>query len=351
MAPHARKGRDGRFNRLMPALLLCFVGIACLLLTQSVRSQSGRNVKKSSDAKAKQVPAPSRSAAPIRSTVSEQDLGDEIIKIASRLVPIPASVTDEAGRPLTNLGLQDFELQIDGQVKPISELMRSESPVRMAVLFDNSASITATREFEKRAAIRFFQRVIRPIDQAALFSISTTAELVQPLTNDVEKLVRAIESFGKPVGATALLDGLAQAATYLRPQQGRRVIVIISDGADTISDTSFESALSQVIAADCQVYAVQTGGSDNPNLRDLVAERRLQELAEQTGGMVYVPSSTEDLDRAFAQIAADLAQQYVLSYYATDDPQDGRFRRISLLVKTHPGARVRTRRGYYSPKG
>lgn len=328
-----------------------------LWLAADALAQSGRRIgdQKNSD----RQPSAARTGGTSRPTRSEVKADhpsaspaddEEVVRIVSRLVPIPASVTDEAGRPLVGLRLEDFELRVDGETKPIADLARAESPVRMAILFDNSASITVAREFQKRAAIAFFRRVVRPIDRAALFSVSTTAELVQPLTNDVERLVRAIENFGKPTGATALLDGIAQAAAYLRPHEGRHVIVIISDGADTISEVSFESVLNQVVVADCQVYAVQTGQSDNPNLRDLVAERRLQELAAQTGGAVYVPRDQNELEAAFAQIAADLSQQYLLSYYATDDPLDGRFRRITLTVRSHPAARVRTRRGYYAPK-
>ena len=129
------------------------------------------------------------------------------------------------------------------------------------------------------------------------------------------------------------------------------MIVIVSDGADTISDLDFDSTLRMAQAADCQIYAVQTGLIENANLRDLAAERRMQEMTAQTGGAVYVPKGTSDLDAAFAQISADLAQQYILSYYPTDDPRDGRFRTISLRVATRTNVRVRARKGYYSPKG
>ena len=129
------------------------------------------------------------------------------------------------------------------------------------------------------------------------------------------------------------------------------MIVIVSDGTDTVSNLDFETALRRAQATDCQIYAVRTGHSDNANLRDLAGEWRLQELTAQTGGTVYVPKGVADLDAAFAQIAADLAQQYVLSCYASDDQPDGRFRTISLRVLTRPGARVRARRGYYARGG
>ncbi|HVF56646.1 MAG TPA: VWA domain-containing protein [Pyrinomonadaceae bacterium] len=282
---------------------------------------------------------------------SEEVDEDEVVRINSNLVPVPATVIDARGRAVTDLQLKDFELSVNGEVKPIGDLSRSDAPVSMAVLFDNSSSIRAGREFEKQAAIRFFRNVMRPADRAAVYSVSTVPTLVRPLTSDVKSLVRTVENFPSPEGATALFDAIAAAADYLKLENARKVIVLISDGSDTISDLDFDATLARALARDCQIYAVQTGHSDNTNLRDLAAERRLQEFTAQTGGAVYVPRSDADLGDAFAQIAADLAQQYILGYYPTDARRDGRFNAFSLRITTRPGLRVRTRKGYYSPKG
>ena len=319
--------------------------------------EDGSNASSNSPARTTSSPAPS--AAPVAapntnaSVAADPDEVDEneVVRINSNLVPVPASVLDAQGRAVTDLQLKDFELLVDGVRKEIGDLSRSETPVTMALLFDNSSSLRAGREFEIQAAVRFFKNVMRPVDHAAIYSVSTIPTLVRPLTNDVGALVRTIERFDKPEGATALFDSIAAAAAYLKPQTGRKVIVIVSDGTDTISDLDFDTTLQHALAADCQIYAVQTGHSDNTNLRDLTAERRLQEFAAQTGGAVYVPRGSSDLSTAFAQIAADLAQQYVLSYYASEDRPDGRFRVFSLRVPLRPHLRVRTRRGYYAPKG
>ncbi len=275
---------------------------------------------------------------------------NDVIRINSNLVVVPASVVDTQGRAVTDLNLADFQLLVDGQPKPLSEMSRSESPVCLALLFDNSGSLTEARELQMQAAISFFRRVIRPIDQAAIFSVSTFPALEHPLTNDIVKLVRTVEGFGKPEGGTALFDTIAQAATYLKPHAGRKVILIVSDGVDTVSQLDFETTLTDVQAADCQIFVVQTGLSDNANLRQLAAERRMQEFSAQTGGSVYVANRTDDLDQAFTQIAADLAQQYVLSYYPSDQRRDGHFCVIRLLVRTRSGLSVRARKGYFAPK-
>ena len=266
--------------------------------------------------------------------------------MTSNLVPVPATVVDARGVAVTNLKLEDFELRVDGQPNAISEVSRAETPVRMAMLFDNSGSLSLSREFEKHAAIRFFRNVLRPVDQAAVFSVSTDVVLAEPLTNDSRRLEFTVESFGKPDGGTSLFDAIIAAGAYLRPYGGRRVVVIVSDGEDTTSRADFDTTVQHALADDCQIYVVQTGLYESANLRALAAERRMQEFAAQTGGAVYISRSIADLDNAFAQIAADLAQQYILSYYPAADKRDGRYHLIAVRIKTQPNARVRARKGF-----
>lgn len=345
--------------------------ILILIFALNIFAQSGRN-------KPSETPTPSPtpkrtivynptdkiSAIPNASPTPTPKIDDDgdVIKVESNLVPIPASVLDARGQTVGNLKLEDFLLQIDGKTVEIGDLSRSETPVRLALLFDNSSSVTIAREFEKKAAIRFFRRVIRPEkDLVALFSVATVSRIEQPLTKDVSLLVQAIENFAQPAGATALLDGIIEASKYLQEVQGRRVIVIVSDGDDTVSDATFDDALKYLQLANCQVYVVKTTDFENykrtgarggsANLRQLAAERRMQEFAKQTGGAVYSPVDEDELDKAFTQISAELAQQYILSYYPENETDKrGEFRTISLSVKTRQNLTVRTRKGYYVPK-
>jgi VWFA-related protein len=230
------------------------------------------------------------------------------------------------------------------------------------MLFDNSSSVLIARDFEKEAAIRFFRRVIRPEkDLAALYSVATTAELEQPFTSEISSLTRAIEMFPPPEGATALLEGIIQASEYLREVSGRRVMIIVSDGDDTKSDVTFDETVRALQVANCQVYVVKTTDFENfkrtgsrrgnANTRQLSAERRMSEIAGQTGGAVYSPIEERELDEAFRQISAELSQQYILSYYPEEDADKrGQFREITLTLKSRPGYSIRTRKGYYVPK-
>lgn len=339
---------------------ILFSAFLISFLSLSFFAQSGRKkpVETKPAERPKVVFTPPVYVPPTPNTKPKASDDDEIIKVDSTLVPIPTSVTDAQGRTITNLKLEDFELMVDDKTAEISEISRSQSPVRLALLFDNSSSVLQAREFEKKAAIRFFRQVIRPnMDMAALFSVASISRLEQPLTRDVSQIVQAINAFPIPEGATALLDGVIKAADYLRKEDGRRVIVIVSDGEDTLSDASFEDAVKAAQNSNCQIYVVKTTDfenykqtgirSANANIRALTAERRMQELAAQTGGAVHSPIDEKELDLAFSRISAELSDQYILNYYPSENSTNGQFRTIALRVKNNTNATVRARKGYY----
>lgn len=340
---------------------ILFSAFLISLLSFAVFAQSGRKnqTDPSPAERPKRVYNPPVYVPPTPNTKPKSNEGDDdIIKVDSTLVPIPASVIDAQGRSVSNLKLEDFELMIDDKTAEISEISRSQSPVRLALLFDNSSSVLQAREFEKKAAIRFFKQVIRPnMDMAALFSVATISRLEQPLTHDVSQIVQSINSFPMPEGATALLDGVIKAANYLRKEEGRRVIVIVSDGEDTLSDATFEDTVKAAQASNCQIYIVKTTDFEtfkqtgirnaNANIRALTAERRMQELAAQTGGAVYSPIDEKELDFAFSRISAELSDQYILNYYPSENSTNGQFRTIALRIKTRENVTVRSRKGYY----
>lgn len=345
--------------------LTVFVLLGLSFATLAI-AQSGRNQDKTKKPSATKTKSAGPIAEPIKSPTpksagaqtrpkdppkdSEEIDPNDTVRVTSNLVPIPASVIDPKGFAILGLQLEDFELLVDGQVKPISDLTRTETSVRMAMLFDNSGSLDMAREFEKQAARHFFRKVMRPSDEAAIYSVESESYLAQPLTSDISRLEQTIESFGKPEGSTSLFDAIIDAAAYLRPYTGRRVLVIVSDGVETTSRNDFETTIQHVLADDCQIFIVQTGLYDGANLRALAAERRMEQLAGQTGGAVYIPKTTTELNSAFQQIAADLAHQYVLSYYPGDERRDGRFHVIDLRIRARKDVRVRARKGYYSPK-
>ncbi len=349
---HKTRNRAGRLTNHALVLLVLFLCAALNVWGQSGRRKDGKGVKPAP----RPIADPNRPGTTISPAKTTKPAGDEVdpddvVRISSNLVPIPVSVVDKRGNAVVNLQLEDFELRVDGEPRPLSDLTRSETSVRLAMLFDNSGSLDAAREFEKQAAIRFFRKVLRAKDEAAIYSIETDSYLAQPLTKDIPRLEQTIAMFGKPEGGTSLFDAIVGAASYLRPYSGRKVLVIVSDGIETTSRLNdFDLVVQHVLADDCQVYVVQTGLYDGANLRALAAERRMEQLSGQTGGAVYLPKTTDQLDIAFNQIAADLAQQYVLSYYPSAEQRDGRLHNLELRIKSRNDVRVRSRKGYYAPK-
>lgn len=336
------------------------------VLALAAAAQSGRVQPKESPTPANHAPGgyvPTQEKKPETepSPTPTPKVDPDIIQVDSALVPIPVSVMDAAGRAVMNLSAKDFELRIDGKVVEIGEVSRSDSPIRLAMIFDNSSSVLIARDFEKDAAIKFFRRVIRPDrDMAALYSLADYTRLEQPMTRDVGLLTRAIDLFPSPKGATALLDGIIEVAKYLKSAQGRRVVVIVSDGEDTYSDlrTTLDDVVKSLQLNDCQVYVVKTKDFENfkrtglrggnANIRALTAERRMIEITQQTGGAVYSPIDEDELTEAFKQISADLAQQYILSYYPDEEADKrGEFRNISVSVKGRQSVTLRARKGYY----
>ncbi len=293
---------------------------------------------------------------------------DEVIKIPSLLVTIPVSVTDKNSEPVLNLSAEDFLLEINGKPAQIGGFSFAEKvPIRLALLLDNSFSVSSAWEFEKKAAIKFLRQVLRSEkDMVALFSFSSVPKLEQPLTGKISAVVKAIENLGEPKGATALFDAVVRASEYLKNADvsefsGRRVIVIISDGEDNLSDATLEEAIRSVQINNCLVYVVKTSDfenfkrtgrrGENANTTFLIADRRMQQLALQTGGAVFSPVDEAEMEKFFTLIANELSQQYILSYYAEgENSVAGYFYQITVKVKNRPDLIVRARKNYFIPK-
>ncbi len=176
--------------------------------------------------------APSQPSQPPAGQDAEVVDEDEVVRVDSNLVIIPASVVDARGRAIGDLKVEDFELKVDGEVKPIGELTRAETPVHVALLFDNSYSLSAAREFEKQAAVRFFRSVVRPIDRAAVYSVSTTPRLAQGMTTRFES-TRTTSSSSTSSGACDGADCGCEAGA------GAGVVCGCSDGTGCGSVVSF----------------------------------------------------------------------------------------------------------------
>ncbi len=287
---------------------------------------------------------------------------EETLRINSNLVTVIAGIKNSGAAIPLKLNITDFEIFEDGKLQEIAEFAREdETPLRLVMLFDTSSSVKNQLRFQRRAAARFFERILRPQDQAALFAVSTDIIPIQDFTNKARLLNDATKLL-QASGATSLYDGIYLAADYLKKTKGRRVIVLVSDGGDTTSKVKLTEALAQSQAADAVIFNVYTGViSNSQNIRDLAAERAMQTLTQQTGGEVYAPQmamngneidedqSLKNLDAAFIQLADQLRTQYTLRYYSTNDARDGKFRKLEVKVKQE-GLKAKARAGYYAAK-
>ena len=293
---------------------------------------------------------------------AEPKAEEETLRIESNLVTIVTSIANQSGAPLTKLVLDDFEILEDGVAQEVASFARDEEiPLRLIMLFDVSSSVKNQLRFERRAAAKFFERLLRPQDQAALFAVSTDVTVIQEFTNKPRTLTEATKLL-QAKGATSLYDAVYLAAGYLKLAQGRRIIVLVSDGGDTTSRYKLTDALQQAQSSDVVIFNVFTGVlANSQNVRDLAAERAMQTLTAETGGEVYQPlmalngneidedQSLKNLDEVFTKLADQLRTQYTLRFYSTNDAHDGKYRKLTVRVK-NPGYKAKARAGYYAPK-
>jgi Ca-activated chloride channel family protein len=306
-------------------------------------------------APAPQDPRPSQDTRPRRVTDEAQD--DSPIKLSADLVTVITSVTDAAGNQINDLAQNDFEIYEDNTPQDIAGFYREgQMPLRLIFLFDTSSSIRHRFDFEQRAAAQFFRQVMRPGDQGAIMSVSTDPKLESQFTSDVDKLVNTLANM-KPEGATSLYNAMIEAAKYIRPAEGRHVMVVLSDGTDTSSSTTLAQALTEVQKSDAIIYAVHsTGIAPSANVQDLAGEFVLKAMCEDTGGRAFFPpiyqeqkKEIRDLDEIYKRVAAEVRAQFVLTYYSKGGGRPNTFKAVRVAVK-RPGLQVRARRGYYTSK-
>lgn len=274
---------------------------------------------------------------------------DSVIKIKTSLISVLVSVTDQKGNLANNLLKDDFEILENGVPQEIQTFGREDSiPLRLALLFDISLSVKPRLKFQQQAATKFFKAVLRPVDKAALFSFSHDVIVEQDFTSDTNQLATATKEL-KAKGGTALYDAIYLASERLSKGTGRRVIVILSDGVNMISRTNLETSLRMAEKADAAIYAIYTVERLPVETGAVSGEDELKKICERTGGEVFFPKDTLDLDEVFKQLSAVLRAQYALSYTSNNEQYDGSYRKLDVKVK-NPELKVRARKGYYAPK-
>ena len=276
------------------------------------------------------------------------------IRVFVEEVNVQFTVADSKNHLVTDLNKEDFQVLEEKKSQQITSFSReSDLPLRIGLMIDTSNSIRDRFEFEQHASSDFLRALLRPgKDKAFLASFDSIAELVLDFTDDLDKLVPAIQSL-RPGGGTALYDAVFGGSRDKMLEEAppstntRRAMVVVSDGEDNQSRHSRQQALEMAERAEVTIYTIST------NIRGvkMPGDKILEEFSDQTGGRYFQPYSKQDLESAFQQINADLRSQYSLSYHPSN-PRDGHYHNIEV-VTSRKGLRVRSRRGYYatSPPG
>jgi Ca-activated chloride channel family protein len=278
------------------------------------------------------------------------------------LVHLVATVMDRHRNFITDLDQSDFKILEDGTPQEIRYFGRdTDLPLRIGILLDTSNSIRPRLEFEKDAAMDFLQHVIRRNqDQAFLMTFDNEPEVIQDYTGDLALLTDAIRK-QRAGGGTALNDAIYLAAEKLTnpplPKvnpEVRRVLVVISDGDDNLSDHALSESVEAAIRAEAAIYCISTNtdwlaiDGDKPRKMHVEGgDKVLEEFADQSGGRVFYPYKVDDLAQSFVDIGTELRSQYFIAYSPTNVQSTGQYHKIEVQTD-RKGLNVRTRKGYYA---
>ncbi len=332
--------------------------------------QSGRS--------AEDVPAPETGE-----VLSQTEAGDYTLKVDVNWTRLNASVRDiYTNRSVPNLRREDFLIYEDGRLQTVETFETNEAPFDLLLLLDISGSTKSVIDLIKQASVQF-TREIKSNDRIAVAVFNSNVQLIQPFTNNRREVADSIDRIHSR-GGTAFYDALDTSLhQYLRGREGRKAIVVFTDGVDNQltgdassgSRITFRELFRNIQETDTIIYTIfldtEEGGgrggrgrlggilgdilnggrpsgplSDEQAYRE--ARRQLQEIADQTGGRMYSPHDIYDLDRVYSEIADDLRIQYTLVYSSSNPRRDGSWREIRAEIRNRRDLAVRTRRGYYA---
>ena len=276
---------------------------------------------------------------------------DVTLHVDVRLVNVFVNVTDAHGAIVGGLTQDDFAVSEDGRPQKIAIFERqSELPLNLTLAIDTSASTYKDRGLEQEAAKRFVHALMRQQDQMSVIEFDTFVTQLTHFTNNVGQIDHGLDHI-RGEGGTALYDAIYLGAQGLGSKQGRKVLVLVSDGGDTVKSTTYAQALEQALRNEVMIYSIIDVPIEASAGRDLGGEHALITLAEQTGGKSFY-AEAGGLDKAFAQVSDDLRTQYLLGYYPHNQEPGTNFHRLHVSVPraASEAFNIRYRTGYYADK-
>jgi Ca-activated chloride channel family protein len=282
---------------------------------------------------------------------------EDVLRVRTDLVTIPAFVTDAHGRRVSGLRQSDFSVQDNGRAVELSYFAAGTEHVALAFALDASGSIRQVLAHERDAALRLFSRFGQG-SRVAVLHFGEKAELAVPFTTETIKAQPAFTAHVEMSRRTAIFDAVHTTLRVFAAEKSnpleRRILILISDGLDTASAARASAVISEADALNVSIYVIHLPLYAPRDGRLVVrpASKGFRDLAEQTGGRYFLignaksaldPQSTPDLAPIFQAIEEDLQGQYVLGYYPNDAARDTGFHRIEIKLTPHAGRKLRVR--------
>jgi Ca-activated chloride channel family protein len=275
-------------------------------------------------------------------------------KVDVKLVNVFVTVTDARGAPMASLQKENFVLKEDGREQKIAIFSKESAlPLSIALAVDTSLSTRKDLPLELTSARKFAHAIVRPQDGLAVYKFSEEVSLMVPFTSDLKKIDAGIERM-RNGSATALYDAIYLGSHGLGRRQGRKVMVVITDGGDTMSQVNYKEALRAAQEAEAIIYSIIIVPIEADAGRDTGGEHALIQISSDTGGKYYYAKSLAQLDEAFQKISDELRTQYLLAYYPSEHFTGSEFRQLRVDLANPPSGgpyQAHYRAGYYTHRG
>jgi len=279
------------------------------------------------------------------------------LRVNVKLVNVFVSVTDPNGAPVGGLGKENFRITEDGIPQNVAVFAReSELPLSIVLAVDTSLSTKKDIKLELDAARRFVHSILRPVDKLSLYQFDELVQEIVPFTARLDAIDRGLDRM-RIGSATALYDAVYLGAGALEKREGRKVMVVITDGGDTASNTSYHEALRAAVEAEAILYSVIIVPIESSAGRNTGGEHALIQMSHDTGGKYFYAGTAAQLERVFREISEELRTQYLLAYYPKPRLAESEYRHIDVQVVMPASVAAegplltRHRTGYYTMPG
>jgi Ca-activated chloride channel homolog len=344
--------------RVLPCCLviLLFAVAALLVFSTPAAAQSTDTPPQAAKPKEDATPA---DAKPVQDDVKKNTPGSKLkplqgLHLDVDLALVNVTVTDPYNRLVTGLDPDNFRVYEDNIEQEVVTFSSEDVPISIGVIFDYSGSMSNKIGKAREAAVQFF-KTANPQDEFFLVSFNERAELTSSFTNSVEDLQSRM-MLTAPKGRTALLDAIYLGLSQMRgAKNGKRALLILSDGGDNHSRYNESDIKRLVKEADTQLYAIgifDPLGYRNRTPEELNGPSLLSEVTEMTGGRVFAVENLNDLPDIASKIGMELRNQYVLGYRPSNKAHDARWRKIKIKLRAPKGLpplNVYSKTGYYAP--